>query len=1060
MNDAGPALRDRYEAERVSALRDRGILDTPPDAILDTLTQLAARFFDVPIVWVSLLDDDRQWFKSKQGSNISETDRGISFCNTTIRRSDPLIVPDTTKDLRFRDNPLVTGDMNIRFYAGYPLVTSDGFTLGSFCLVDTAPHENVPEHQIEALRSFGMQTVEWIEKSYPRSGSVSPGPRYGAPGHLLRSIIDQMPVAVAMVDRELNYVAANSVWHDLYEVSDSTLIGKSHLDVAVNLTPARRKELIDNARRGTTEKGKEVRLRRSGESETWVRCDNHPWTGDDGSYGGLVLYRTLIEDTATARDEVRRSRERYKSIYKKTPAMMHTVDESGRIVRVSEHWLWAMGYSRSEVVGRLATDFMTEESAHFVSKALRPALLSSGQILEAPITFVKKDGTLFSTLLSGTSELHPDGRFRYGHAVVFDISEKERLKARLQDRETSYKTIYDKSPIMLHSIDAEGRLIRVSEFWLRRLGYSRENVIGRHLAEFMDENSAEFMQSFELNEFLKKGEVSGVPYTFQTKSGDDVEILLSAVAQYDNEGNYKESLAVLTDVTEINRLEKQASQSEGLIRSFLEHSPTFMYSKSLDGRYLLMNQAFRAANGLTSDHGEIRTTDLYDEDLVAIFAEMDREVQRSGKAVKSTLDVPDKDGNTRKMVVTKFPIRGDGNDIIGIGGVGLDISERQVAEEALRQAQKMDAVGNLTGGIAHDFNNILAVIMGNLQLLERMMPGDKKSTKRLDAALTATRRGADLTRQLLAFSRRQDLQPTDLDVNESIRNIHTMIQRTIADSITIDLKLGDFGALAHIDEGQLQTAILNLVINARDAMPQGGRLSIETDTIAMSEKSLGEIDGISPGDYISISVTDTGLGMPDDVKARVFEPFFTTKELGKGTGLGLAMVYGFIKQSGGHVSIYSELDKGTTIRLYLPISESAHSTKFHEEVPLGDLVTAGRILIVEDDAGVRSVVREMIEDLGFSTVEATSADEALTLLESDCDFDLVFSDIVMPGSMSGVDLTREIDARGYKFPVLLTSGYPRDALKFVKSVHILQKPYNQNKLAAEISTAIGRHRQS
>lgn len=431
----------------------------------------------------------------------------------------------------------------------------------------------------------------------------------------------------------------------------------------------------------------------------------------------------------------------------------------------------------------------------------------------------------------------------------------------------------------------------------------------------------------------------------------------------------------------------------------------------------------------------------------------DSEVLASGTSVHVHQDVVVDGEIQQRLEVVKFPVLNDDGAAWAIGGVSIDITQNYRLEEAVRQAQKMEAVGSLTGGIAHDFNNILAVILGNLQLLQRRLEKNSKEDERLTGALTATLRGASLTKQLLAFSRRQELEPSVIDVNSTLTDLHKMISRTLSEAINIEVDLNAELPNAYIDEGQLQNSVLNLAINARDAMPDGGTLHIETREVSISDDALSGLDGLSPGHYVVVAITDTGHGMTREVRDRIFEPFFTTKSVGKGTGLGLAMVYGFIKQSHGHVAVYSEVHHGTTIRLYLPVAtDGAVVTDAVSSYAKTD--TSGRILVVEDDDAVRAIVMAMLEDLGYELVEAASGAEALKVLATDDTFDLVFSDVIMPGGLTGVDLARVVAQRYPKIPVLLTSGYPRDAVKADVPVHILPKPYQQHELAEEIARAI------
>ncbi|MEJ0071133.1 MAG: ATP-binding protein [Pseudomonadota bacterium] len=343
--------------------------------------------------------------------------------------------------------------------------------------------------------------------------------------------------------------------------------------------------------------------------------------------------------------------------------------------------------------------------------------------------------------------------------------------------------------------------------------------------------------------------------------------------------------------------------------------------------------------------------------------------------------------------------------------VVLDVTARKAAEEQLRQSQKMEAVGQLTGGMAHDFNNLLGVILGNLGLLQDGGRDDPDFEAFVEEAIVAGRRGADLTRSLLAFARRQPLRPTRVDPNELVPQMTMLLRRTLGEQIEIALDLASDLWPVLVDPAQLESALVNLATNARDAMPKGGRLSIATANRQLDDAYAAEHPDVVPGDYAMLQVSDTGSGMSREVIAKVFEPFFTTKPRGQGTGLGLSMVFGFIKQSGGHINVYSEVGVGTTFRLYMPRLLAPAETAVG---PIAVAMPRGngeRILVVEDEPAMRRVVVRQLNQLGYDTAEAENAAAALHVLEADGAFDLLFSDVVMAGKADGFDLARRVGAR-------------------------------------------------
>jgi PAS domain S-box-containing protein len=382
--------------------------------------------------------------------------------------------------------------------------------------------------------------------------------------------------------------------------------------------------------------------------------------------------------------------------------------------------------------------------------------------------------------------------------------------------------------------------------------------------------------------------------------------------------------------------------------------------------------------------------------------------------------------------------------------IGRDISEREAVQERLRQAQRMDAIGQLTGGLAHDFNNLLGVIIGNLDLLRLNDRLDPDDAELVGDAIEAALRGADLTRRLLAFARRQRLQPQHIVINDLVAAIAGLLARTLGEQVPIVLQLGDGIWTVSVDPTQLEASLVNLATNARDAMPGGGRLTIKTGNRQLDADYAAEHPELMPGDYAMIEVSDSGAGIPADILPRIFEPFFTTKGPAKGTGLGLSMVFGFVKQSGGHINVYSEPGVGTTFRLYLPRDASGAPAGAPEPEPPASVGGDETILIVEDNEAMRRVVKRQLTDLGYRVVEADSAAAALELLE-DQPITLLFSDVVMPGEMDGIELARTAMTRWPALKVLLTSGFPESRLDpngdDLAGLRLLGKPYRRDELA-------------
>ena len=400
------------------------------------------------------------------------------------------------------------------------------------------------------------------------------------------------------------------------------------------------------------------------------------------------------------------------------------------------------------------------------------------------------------------------------------------------------------------------------------------------------------------------------------------------------------------------------------------------------------------------------------------------------------------------------PIRGA--DRLTFSAFIRDVAEHRSREEQLRQLQRMDAIGRLTGGVAHDFNNLLAVVFGNSEVLRDRIAGDPDAVEMVDDVMGAASRGAELVKRLLAFARMQHLEPEPVDLNHRLASVVGLLQRVIGEEVSLQVKPGEHLWPAIIDPTQVDDALVNLAINARDAMPDGGALMIETGNTHFDAESAANYGDVAPGEYVMLAVSDTGTGMSTETIRRAFEPFFTTKAEGKGTGLGLSQVFGWVKQSGGHIKIYSELGHGTTVKLYLPRAEAeiAAAPKTTETAtPGGDEM----ILVVEDNPNVRKTVIRQLHDLGYRTIEADCGAQALELAQRNTLFDLLLTDVIMPGGITGYQLVDELRATRPDLKVLFTSGYTELATAGAhkpRTDGLLSKPYRKQDLGRAIRLAL------
>ncbi|MDO8677668.1 MAG: ATP-binding protein [Acidobacteriota bacterium] len=470
--------------------------------------------------------------------------------------------------------------------------------------------------------------------------------------------------------------------------------------------------------------------------------------------------------------------------------------------------------------------------------------------------------------------------------------------------------------------------------------------------------------------------------------------------------------------------------SSDILQAVIGATPDAIFVKDLDGRYVLVNDAAAKFVGRRSqDVVGKNDLELYPEETARRFMKDDQEVLASGTAL-SFEGVATSSAGTQAYLVTKGVYRDNDGNILGIYGISHDIMELRTAQDSLEQTraalfrvQKMEAVGQLTGGIAHDFNNILMVILGNLELLKLRMPDDDpQAIELIDETLRATRHGQDLTGDLLAFSRRRQLNPEPVGINALVDNIVRLLVRTLGATIRVTTATSRDAGVALVDPAALEAAILNVALNARDAMPEGGTLTIRTSKVEISDVPRSD-DDLSIGSYAMLALQDTGTGMPPDVVARAFEPFFTTKTGGGGSGLGLSMVYGFAKQSGGTVTIASEPGRGTTVIIFLPLTKTEPRVAAVPALPVTPNIVMRTILLVEDEAAVRTTVRRQLETLGHKVQVAASAADALTILKSADQPEVLLTDVVLGTGMNGIDLADAARVFLPGLPVIFMSGF-------------------------------------
>lgn len=705
-------------------------------------------------------------------------------------------------------------------------------------------------------------------------------------------------------------------------------------------------------------------------------------------------------------------------------------------------------------------NFYAPEFRQQIEKAFFTCL-ERGEPFEETLQIITAKGKRVWVKSIGFARLDHAGRVIGVHGAFQDISDLISREESLLLLETAVSRLNDIVIVTDADIDEPGpRIVLVNDAFEKITGYSKDETIGRSPRflqgpktdrEVLDRirNSLESSASF-------RGELLNY-----TKSGQEILLELEILPIANARGITSNFVAIERDITERKRLALEREDVGGRLDTLIREAKVgILVHRNFEP--LVANKELARMLGYSSE-SEILQLD----DARLLLADQERErisnynaARMRGESVPAAYEVVGKmrDGSPIQLENRAFPVKwGEGTAVCVMLS---DVSAQKKLEAQLRQAQRLEAVGQLTGGIAHDFNNLLLVILGNAELLEERLADDNELHNFAISVQKAALRGADLTGRLLSFARRQPLDPKAIDLSQTLKEMKELLVRAIGEHVDVRTLSSPGLWLAEVDPSQLENAILNLAINARDAMPGGGVLTIESSNVELDSDYTKDKLELLPGRYVLVAVSDTGVGMTSETIAQAFEPFFTTKEVGKGSGLGLSMVYGFAKQSRGHVAIYSELGKGTTVKLYLPKSSRTAALEQHvvpyESVPKG----SEKILVVEDDDEVRSHVEGQLKSLGYEVVSVANGIEATEVLKNTADFDLLFTDVVMPKGVNGPALA-EIARRLYPdLPVLFTSGYTENAIihhgQLDKGTLLLAKPYRRVDLAEKVRAAMDR----
>lgn len=878
------------------------------------------------------------------------------------------------------------------------------------------------------------------------------------------SIINSGRNPVSMVSVEGRYLAVNDAYAKLYNTTINDITGKLVMErIGEERFLKEVKPRLDRALKGKTMRY-EVQIDSPTGGLRWMQMEYIPFISNQGSVTAVIAQGTDIterKDQNTRLEQANRelsdSRQaalnmmedaimsqkrmvfqnelleqneaQFRSYIENAPYGIFITSEDGNYLDVNPAAEQLTGYSRDELLNMRVLDLYPEEPDRRKAEEAFSAMTETGRA-HVEIAFRTKHGDQRGWSLSITKL--PNDRY-----IGFAEDITARLEAQRKQEEAKHllRSIIDSLPSRVWWKDLDNRYLGANIHCAHDMGEKDPDaLIGKSSRDVFDAELAESSEADDREVVASGRPKLNIPGMICLANGEVRWMETNKVPLRGEDGQIIGTVGTTMDVSERRKSEEELNR----LSTAIEQSPEAIAITDSEGTIQYVNPAFETITGYTREEamGE-NPRILKSEEHDDAFYKTLWEIISSGEVWEGRLINKRKDGTLFTEEASISPVKDQSGAIINYVAIKRDISEELIHEEELRQAQKMEAVGQLAGGVAHDFNNILQGILGFSEMLRFDLDKTSQAYDQADEIHNAALRAAALTRQLLSFSRKEPMRVEEIDLNQVIRDSEALLTVLLSEKHQLLLDLQDNLPPIHADHSQLTQIIMNLSVNARDAMPDGGRLSISTESVIMDKTDAAYAPGAHPSHYLCLSVTDTGYGMDDKIKNHIFEPFFTTKEVGSGTGLGLSVIYGIVTQNQGWMNVYSEINKGTSFNIFLPVA-SAYENTIEPETEIDTRARNARILLVEDDTQIRHMVMEVLEDAGYQAVQASSAEDALTSYnQEEGRFDLLMSDMELPG-MRGDAFADVLRSMNPNLPVLLFSGY-RDHAERWK--HLADKGY-------------------
>ena len=873
----------------------------------------------------------------------------------------------------------------------------------------------------------------------------------------LDELFEHAPEAVVLVTNDSFILRANKYFTTVFGYEEAEIVGRN-LDELL-APPELEEEALgytQQAARGERLYAESVRKRKDG-TLVDVSILGVPIRVSGGQVAVYGIYRD-ISRRKEAEKALRESEERYRMLFENAPIGLGVADVQGNLIAFNESIMKPGGYTREDILemGNVANLYADPVERDRVLAKAR----AEGGVRQEEVRYKRKDGGFYWALLS-LSPTTMDGSPGW-QAIVEDITERKRAEETVLREKHFADMSIDSMPGIFYLMDEDGKFLRWNKNLPRVSGYSDEEIARMGPLDFFEGEQRERIER-GMGDVFAQGRAS-VEVELTAKDGTKIPYFFTAHRVQLDERQCLIGTGI--NIAERRRVEDELRRSESKYRELVEHATYGIYRASLEGCFLSANPALVEILGYESEDDLLTA-----EACKAAYAD---EAQRRqliglfhiGERIDGLeMDWRRKNGTRVAVRLSGRPLRGAFGEVEAFQMIAEDVTERRVLEAQLRQAQKMEAIGQLTGGIAHDFNNVLTVILANADLIASGLPRELTQTRSdVEDIQAAARRGSTLIRKLLGFSRRERLEVHPTDLTALIGELSGVLRRVVPESIEVQLLANEPGATVLADPSAVEQIVLNLATNARDAMPESGILRIEVTRTWLDDGYRATHPWVEPGEYVCITCSDTGVGMDADTRERVFEPFFTTKPPGEGTGLGMAMIYGLVKQHGGYVHLYSEEGQGTTVNVYFPAA-SKDASAVDQAIKLDQLRGQGElVLLVEDEEAIRRATKRALEGRGYEVILAVDGEEALDVFhDNEASIDLIISDLVMP-RLGGRQFYEALRKEGKDPKILFTSGYSVDDVRagsdFLRDVPFLHKPWTLTDLFMRVREVLERDGES